>query len=282
MQTDTALTDPLVEASSPDRPFYALGVMLDANDFTDEQTYHRARLARALQFLHGTGTVAGLGVSYVAALPVGSPDAPDGQAEELRVEPGLALDGLGRLIEVPRAACITLPRWWDAQTNDAVTAAFKAAKSGVVADVFVRFVACGRARTPAFASGPFDALDASVYARVRDGYELKLVPRPEDAPPTPPDPWAAITGATPADRLTSARAAVLGMWTTIEARTDRAVVPATLGSDLDWLLLARIVFPATLNSGDARPTRGAAAPTVDNNVRAIVLTVGALAHVVGS
>jgi hypothetical protein len=281
MQTNTALTDPLVEASSPDRPYYALGVMLDATDFTDEQTYHRARLARALQVLHGTGTVAGLGVSYVAALPVGSPDAPDGRAEELRVEPGLAIDGVGRLIEIPRAACITLPRWWDAQPNDAVTGAFKTAKGGVVADVFVRFVACGRARTPAFASGPFDALDASIYARVRDGYELRLVPRSEDAPPVPPDPWAAITGATPAARLTSARAAVLGMWKAIEERKDRTVTPATLGPELDWVLLARVLLPATLGAGNARPTRAPTAPTVDNNVRAIVLTAGALLHVVG-
>lgn len=281
MQIDTTLTDPLVAAGSPDRPNYALGVMLDASDFTDEQTYHRARLARALQFLHGTGSVAGLEVAYSAALPVGSPTAPDGQAEEIRVQPGLAIDGVGRLVEVPRAACITLPRWWDAQANDALTAAFKTARGGVVADVFVRFVACGRARTPAFAAGPFDALDASVVARIRDGYELRLVPRPEDAPPVPIDPWAAITGATPADRLASARTATLAMWQTIEARADRNVAPVTLGRELDWLLLARLVLPATLAAGANRPTRGTTAPTVDNAVRAFAITAGALLHVVG-
>jgi hypothetical protein len=118
MQTDTQLSDPLASATDPDRPNYALGVMLDAKDFIDEQTYHRARLARALQFLHGTGTVAGLSVGYVAPLPPGSPEAPDGREEEIRVEPGVAIDGIGRLIEVPRAWCLTLPRWWDAQSND--------------------------------------------------------------------------------------------------------------------------------------------------------------------
>ncbi len=281
MDTDTTLIDPLVTATAPDRPNYALGVMLGVDDFTDEQTYHRARLARALQFFAGTGTVAGLAVSYVAALPVGAPSAPAGQAEELQVAPGIALDGRGRIVEIPRAACITLPRWFAAQSDDQLAAAFKSATGGVVADVFVRFVACGRSRAPAFASGPFDALDATTYARVRDGYELKLVTRPEDTVPALADPWAAITGATAADRLTSAKAAVLAAWTTISARPDRAVVPASLDNTLDWILLARVVIPATEPAGGGRPVRSATAPSVDNTVRAVVLVPGALAHLVG-
>jgi len=281
MQTDTKLTDPLVAATSPDRPNYALGVMLDAKDFTDEQTYHRARLARALQLLHGAGTVAGLEVTHVPAVAP-TPADPDGRAEELSVAPGLAIDAVGRLIEIPRAACVTLSRWWDAQPNDALTAAFKTARGGVVADVFVRFVACGRGRTPAFASGPFDALDATVYARVRDGYELRLVPRSEDTPPVPADPWAAVTGGSVADRLASARTAAFAMWKTVTVdRPDRAVTPAILDPKLDWLLLARCVFPATLAGGAARPTRTNAAPTIDNQVRAFALAAGALLRIVG-
>jgi hypothetical protein len=282
MGTDTKLDDPLVATTSPDRPNYALGVMLDAKDFVDEQTYHRARLARALQLLHGSGTVAGLEVVHVPAVAP-TPAQPDGRAEELEVAPGLAIDGLGRLIEIPRAACVTLSRWFDAQTSDALTAAFKTARGGVVADVFVRFVACGRGRTPAFAAGPFDALDATVYERVRDGYELRLVPRSEDAPPVPADPWAAIAGATAADRLASARTVAFGMWKTLTAdRPDRAVTPAILEPKLDWLLLARVVFPATLAAGAARPTRTNAAPAIDNQVRAFSLAAGALLRIVGA
>lgn len=279
MQTDTQLSDPLATATEPDRPNYALGVMLDAADFTDEQTYHRARLARALQFLHGAGTVAGLAASHVPPLPVHSPEAPDGREEEIRVEAGLAIDAVGRLIELPRAACLTLTRWWDAQPSDALTAALKG--GGVVADLFVRFVACGRGRAPAFASGPFDALDATVYARIRDGYELQLVPRPEDPAPTPADPWAAIAGATPAARLASARTVALDMWKQLGDRHDRDLVPATLDRDLDWLLLARVSIPATADAATGRPRRSAAAPTVDNAIRPFVMTAGALLHVVG-
>jgi hypothetical protein len=280
MQTDTQLSDPLASATDPDRPNYALGVMLEAKDFIDEQTYHRARLARALQFLHGTGTVAGLSVGYVAPLPAGTPDAPDGREEEIRVDPGIAIDGIGRLIEVPRPWCLTLPRWWDAQSNDTLTGALKAA--GVVADLFIRFVACGRSRQPAFAAGPFDALDATVHARLRDGFDLKLVPRSEDPAPIASDPWAAITGA--ADRVAKAREIALGMWktlTNIEERPDRKLVLATLDGNLDWLLLARVTIPATADAATGRPKRSATAPTVDNMVRPFVMTAGALLHVVG-
>ncbi len=280
MQTDTQLSDPLATATDPDRPNYALGVMLEAKDFIDEQTYHRARLARALQFLHGAGTVAGLSVSYAAPLPAGSPDAPDGRQEELQVAPGIAIDGIGRVIEVPRPWCLTLPRWWDAQTNDTLTGALKT--NGVVADLFIRFLACGRSRQPAFASGPFDALDATVYARLRDGFDLKLVPRSEDPAPSAVDPWAAIAGAP--DRMAKAHELALGMWetlTAVEQRPDRKLVPPTLDSSLDWLLLARVTIPATADATTGRPNRSATAPTVDNMVRPFVMTAGALLRVVG-
>ena len=44
-----------------------------------------------------------------------------------------------------------------------------------------------RGKTPAFAVGPFDATDAVVPSRLRDEYELRLVPRPHGTvvPPVP-------------------------------------------------------------------------------------------------
>ena len=281
MQTETKLPDPLVATASPDRPNYAFGVMLDAKDFTDEQTYHRARLARALQCLHGAGTVAGLKVTKADGVAA----TPDTQAhdEEIRVEPGLAIDPVGRLIEIPRPWCISVKKWWQVTSADALTAALKP-PGRVVADLFVRFVACGRGRTPAFASGPFDALDASVYSRVRDAFELRLVPRSEDAPPLPVDPWAAVTGGTVAARVDKAREATLGMWSTLvpeesATRHDRDHVPAILDPKLDWLFLARCTFPAT--AAPDRPTRTAAPASVDNNGRQFSFAAGALLRIVG-
>jgi hypothetical protein len=47
--------DPLYALPDAARPHYATGMLLDAADFADEQTYHRNRLARALAFASGAG-----------------------------------------------------------------------------------------------------------------------------------------------------------------------------------------------------------------------------------
>ena len=57
-------SDPLMQLLPAERPAYATGMLLDAQDFADEQAYHRGRLARALLFLAGSGTLAGLAVSH--------------------------------------------------------------------------------------------------------------------------------------------------------------------------------------------------------------------------
>ena len=72
--------DPLYAVPQPERAAYATGMLLDVQDFIDEQTYHRGRLARALAFLAGGGTLAGLEVTHRPA------DA--GQPEEIQVAPG--------------------------------------------------------------------------------------------------------------------------------------------------------------------------------------------------
>src|SRR5437870_11525741 len=96
--------DPLTQETHPDRVFYATGTLLDAADFSAEQMYHRGRLARALTYLHGSGTVAGLKVEWERPLMAGAdPKFPAGREETLRVHPGMAIDRLGRIIEVPRA-----------------------------------------------------------------------------------------------------------------------------------------------------------------------------------
>jgi hypothetical protein len=176
--------DPLYARPLPERPVYATGMLLDASDLADEQTYHRGRLARALAHLAGGGTLAGLRVTYQSAIDAG----PGQRPEEIRVEPGVAVDRLGRLIELPRPACLRLVPWFAAQNAldggdslrraayggvDRFTSARLVADGGglparaVVADVFVRFVGCAQGYTPSFATGPYDALDARPRPRPR-------------------------------------------------------------------------------------------------------------------
>jgi hypothetical protein len=260
--------DPLTQHPPPDRVFYATGVLLAAEDFIAEQTYHRGRLARVLAYLHGGGTVAGLNVPDIAA--VANPDD-----EEVVVQPGIAIDRDGRVIEIPRPACIRLNRWYAQQDSNDLHAAFHA--TGVVVDLFVRFVECERGKTPAFATGPFDALDAVQPSRIRDGYQLELVIRKEQPnPPLPADIWPDFSAVPVAGRRKALQDAIFGAW---REGSDLPVEEHVNGQDLTSVFLARLTLPATDGTPPVR-TPGALVQ-VDRYSRRFVYTANALARWIG-
>ena len=299
-------TTDFVLNAPPDRLHYATGELLGADDFKLEQAYHRRQLARTLLFLHGRGCVAGLEVSVKPELDKA------GQFVEahLEVAPGLAIDGVGRLIEVPRHACLRLKRWFNyiaSQTASPKPGVMELAKlrgarrddanfaggGAVVADVFLTFHACNRGYTPTFASGPFDALDASQPSRVRDAYELSLVLRPRtDDLKSAFDPWSSIQGDTAEKRMASTRAASLAMWDTLNklAGDDPALaqeIPA--GVDRAAVLLARVRIPAAPQADEAKPPGAvwtsaawAEPKIIDNTVRNLVLPAAAWRRVLAT
>lgn len=280
-------SDPLYARPAPQRPSYATGMLLGADDFLDEQTYHRGRLAQALALTTGGGTLAGLKVTHAPAQ--------GGNAEEIRVAPGVAVDRLGRLVEVARPACLRLARWWEATERDALRRAAYSNFSGflsaraqaenpplparaVIADVFLRFVACEQGYTPSFASGPFDALDAVTTSRLRDAYELLLVPRdgldnddPADVfhglPMLGPD----FAGLADADaRRAVLQDAVFDAWPSVGSGQAERLPPLAehpLGTDPTAQFLARVLIPVA--AGDP-PTRADAPVLVDNGARRFV------------
>ena len=287
--------DPLGEnGAAPDRVSYATGTLLDAEDFSAEQNYHRGRLARALAYLHGSGTVAGLKVNYEPPAETGS--AAD-LREELVVEPGVGLDRLGRIIEVPRAACIRLAPWYAGQDPDKLRQAFfegveipahqengaeVAAHNvnGVVADIFVRFAVCERGKTPAFAAGPFDALDAVQPSRLRDGYKLKLFPRTERPLPVPEQIW-------PTDRAAVQRQ-IFEVWRRATARDEQNRLEPLrehlAGQDTTYVFLARVILPTNnLDELDeaGRPVRTVERVEIINEMRPFVYSAAALARIAG-
>jgi hypothetical protein len=271
--TTPALDDQLrLTPTTPDRLAYATGMLLDAGDFEDEQLYHRGRLARALAYLHGDGTIVGLRVDHDAAPETG---------ERLIVRPGLALDRVGRLVEVPRDACLRLDRWYQSRSPQDLDAAMHEAAGGVVVDVFVRFVSCPRGKTPAFAAGPFDATDAVQPSRLRDGYQVSLFPRPEDPQPLPDQDFNAASGRD----LTTLRQAVFDKWNQdAEAWTDEGLAPRREhlpNQDTTSVFLARLVVPATRGPAGTRPVRSAADVTIDNANRRFVWPVAAIARWAG-
>jgi hypothetical protein len=302
--------DSLDQPIDPDRVFYEQGVMLDKEDFRAEQDYHRGRLARALAFLDGSGTVAGLEVTIVPPPEEGiHPDA-----EEVHVGPGLALDRIGRLVEVPSmpnalpGRCIRLSKWLEYQEagraadqagferSERLRRAFHPApdagatpptRGQLIVDVFLRFAACGRGKTPAFAAGPFDALDAVQPSRLRDGFELTLVPRGEADPPLPQSYWAEVASLPQAERAARLRELIFGAWDRFRPRkrndpfANDPVVPDWLDpqNDKHWLFLARLRIPCTDGGIDRPAVRDATLPVeLRNDDRAFVYTAAALAQ----
>jgi hypothetical protein len=297
MSIQTTEADPIYGQSRAERPAYATGMLLDAQDFTDEQTYHRGRLARALAFLAAGGTLAGLAVEHVP----GS----DGQAEQIRVRPGLAVDRLGRLVELPRAACLRLTRWFEreqsADGGDSlrrsaygdlsrfvsprmVQAGTVLPARAVVADVYLRFAACKVGLTPSFAAGPFDALNAVSTSRLRDAYELQLVPREgldDDFNGLPQPPGAQLVGDTDAQadaRRDAMQDAVLNGYP-VSAGSDLPALPEhPPGMDRSAVFVARVFIP--VGEGNP-PERSAEAPLVDNWSRRFLPPLGLVGQWLG-
>ena len=268
--------DPLDATLPPERVFYALGALLGVQDFTDEQTYHRGRLARALSFLSGYGTLTGLKVDWQGP-------AKDAN-EEIIVRAGAAIDRLGRLVEIPRDACIRLDTWYQAQDPSELDQGFHAPAGGVVVDVFLRFAACDRALQPAFATGPFDATDYVSPSRVRDAYEVSLVIRKEGNPPLPVNPWPDL--AAEADLGKRRRAlldAIYASWTAPPHRRDGqdnlvALAEHVPNQDPAAIFLSRFTIPAAAGNP---PARIVANVTPSDEARPFVYPLPALARWTG-
>ena len=274
--------DSLPLPEGPDRVHYATGVLLGAEDFQAEQDYHRSRLARALAYAMGHGTLAGLAVTHEAAQ---SADATNpATSERLLVAPGLAIDRLGRMIEVVKPRCLKLAEWYQFQSPQSLRQAWHATDSlwsgspaGVVADLFIRFAVCERGKTPAFACEAFDSFDAVTAARLRDGFELELILRQETSPPLPQPQWPDFGG-----DAADLRRAIYDAWregsaaSTLQGLDPDGHVP---GQDTSALLLARILLPADEAENMQRPARRITEAIEPNNeLRPFVVTANALAR----
>ncbi len=315
--------DPLYALPDAARPHYATGMLLDAGDFADEQTYHRSRLARTLAFVSGAGArrlpegldadaagAAGLFAGgTLAGLRVRQVPAAGEAVEEVRIAPGLAVDRLGRLVELPRSVCLRLTRWFDGELardgGDGLRLAaldnpqrFASARliadgpalpvRAVIADVFVRFVTCRQALTPAFASGPFDALDAVQTSRLRDAFEVHLVLRGDgldDDFNGLPQPDRDLSALAPAARRDALQDAVLNGWPDISGSAGSSDAAGELpappghppGLDPTAVFLARVFVPL---AADDPPARSGDA-IVDNGGRRVLPHLGMLAGALG-
>jgi hypothetical protein len=179
-------------ASLGQRVAYHNGILLDASDFQQEQSYHSSRLALALTQIHGFGTIAGLKVEQVAGGPAG-PDGEPNPPELLMVRAGIALDRAGHLIEIAVDQSLRLNRWMEFQAAqpaaDLKPYRGAGARRYFVGDLFLRFAEFPQGLRPGFPEPAADATDAIVSSRTDDGFELTLIARdcePENTLPAVP------------------------------------------------------------------------------------------------
>jgi hypothetical protein len=261
-------TDPIVNDFTPQRVAYAIGRMLGVEDFQAEQNYHRNRLARVAQVL-GAGTVYGLNVT--------SAPGKDADSLEIRVEPGMAIDRAGRVIEVSTTVCIRLKKFLEGQADSDLSLSFKDKAKGVVADVFVCFAECDRGKTPAMGVADYDATDAFTANRTLDGFRMDLVLRKDD-PKLPVDPWekVAAKGTSSAATLDAIKAILLGAKSAAIAEPDEY----PLEYDPTAVFLARITVAATNAGAGKKPALDYSAINVDNMPRLFVYPPALLARLI--
>jgi hypothetical protein len=252
------VADRLETSPAPERLNLADGALLTAAHFQTEQLYHRGQVSRLALHLHGAGTVAGLDVRY----------APTTGAEvEIRVAPGMALDRLGRIVEMHHESCLTVALWLAQQEDDPLTrarvlAGLRAAGDGLpdhlIADVYLGFHACARAPEPAFATPNADTIDGVVASRVLDTGQLRLVVRPVGDDREPQSRVSAAIPGEPSLDLVKDYKRQLG-WDRTRPRSDPFRLPA--GGDLSEhivtgdvqdgseILLARLLIPVVDGGG---------------------------------
>jgi hypothetical protein len=277
------MSDALNPPQPPTRVYYATGRMLGVEDFQAEQDYHRGRLARALLQLYGTGTVAGLLVQ--------TDNNADGTKLEIQVTAGMAVDRVGRIIEVPRNVCIVANNWltqyvqaWQGQQSGVAPGTALLADpntaihdgKNLMVDVFVTFVPCTRGLTPCFAAqDDYDATDAFSPNRLLDSFAMQLVLRTDANPKTPLDPWAGLGAQQPT--AAALRTAMLSG--TLGPSGTLAEYPPNF--DPTAVFLARILIPATAGTAGHPPTwnlAGLGSGNIDNMSRLFLVPLAVVSR----
>jgi hypothetical protein len=155
---------------------YHFGMLLGVDDFETGQAYQRGKSRLHNAWLHRDGVVWGFEVRL------------DTTRGEVRVLPGLALDGAGHELHLDADACLSLGAWFEEHREDAgfeveeVEGAFR-----FDAHVVARYRACLTRQVPALTT-PCDGGGAdTAYSRVFETVELMLMPGPAPAPDAPPN-----------------------------------------------------------------------------------------------
>jgi hypothetical protein len=270
----------------PNAPFPSPSVIVDSNS--------------NVQVLNGTATFTAGAISPVWSTAVGSTTLDGSPAVqvwtcagpsqlEIEVTAGLAIDRVGRAIEVPRTVCIRIQPWLTSQTISDLNSALHS--GSIMVDVFATFVPCTRGVTPCFATqDDYDATDAFSPNRLLDSFAMQLVLRNDANPLLPQDPWLPAgpvpSGAVTPSLTQSLKAIILAASAGPAATapfTANGPTPAEIppGFDPSSVFLARISIPASEGAPGQAPNYNLNGIFIDNHSRLFLYPASLVARTIG-
>ncbi len=214
------------------------------------------------------------------------------QQLEIEVTPGLAIDRVGRLIEVPTTVCIRIQPWLSGQTVSDLNSALASGKgNNILVDVFATFAPCTQGVTPCFATqDDYDATDAFSANRTLDSFAMQLVLRNDADPRLPQDPWLPAgpvpTGAVTPALVQTLKQSLLAANSGPSANapfTTNGTPPAEIppGFDQSSVFLARISIPATAGASGQPPNYNLNSISIDNLSRLFLYPASLVARTIG-
>ncbi|HEX3129370.1 MAG TPA: hypothetical protein VH394_18690, partial [Thermoanaerobaculia bacterium] len=164
----------------PVEPFRSLrvhfGMLLGVDDLETLGAYPRGKTWLHNAWLHRDGVVWGLGVEL------------DAQRGEIRVQPGLAMDRLGRELHLDTVMCVDVARWLEQHARDPELRLEELPDGGVRFDahVVIQFRSCLTRQVPALVEPCDGTGGTTAYSRVFETADLFLRPGLAPAPAAPP------------------------------------------------------------------------------------------------
>lgn len=170
--TETTITNGQPwDSALPIDPFTALkphfGMLLGVADFQTIDAYHRGKQWMHSAWLHRKGVVWGFEVSL------------NFEHDEIRVAPGLAIDGMGRELHLSQSVCLNLPAWLETHKDDPRLIQNSERDGNTVtlnAHIRIRFRTCLARQVPALMEPCEGGGASSAYSRIMETVEVELVP----------------------------------------------------------------------------------------------------------
>jgi hypothetical protein len=188
---------------------------------------------------------------------------------EIEVTAGLAVDRVGRMIEVPSTVCIGIQPWLANQPLAYLNSFLTSGSGNILVDVFATFIPCTQGVTPCFATqDDYSATDAFSANRMLDSFAMQLVLRITTAIAQTLKQSILSLNAGPASTSPFAAAGI-------------APIEIPPGFDVSSVFLARISIPATEGASGEPPNYNLNGIVINNLSRLFLYPASLVARSIG-